>query len=146
MENAVFEALKLLHGNSTAQMIRHESEKRKRKPMMKFSKEQLVFVVNCILSSAIDRVEAIPDSTDWFHASVETAGLTLATLYAKVTGSGMAIQDALMLADDFEAICLNAKNHSKGERLHYVDTMPIAKSFCNELFENEESVFETKGE
>jgi hypothetical protein len=102
--------------------------------MMKFSKEQLVLITDCILSAAIDRVETIPDSTDWFHGSVETAGMALATLYAKLTGSGMAIQDALMLADDFKSVCLNARNHSRKEELHYVDTMPIAEKFVNAAF------------
>lgn len=65
----------------------------------KFDREQLIFVTNVILSSALDRIESlfppatIPDEyenlgdcvTAWTDATIQVAGQGLAVFYAQLT-------------------------------------------------------------
>jgi len=75
----------------------------------KFDREQLVFMVDVILDSAMDRIAtALPDELDfetcnmnmksvdaWIISATETAGTGMAVLYAQLTGEGIGIGDCL---------------------------------------------------
>lgn len=83
-----------------------------------FDREQLVFMVDVILTAAVDRAESclppcvpIDDYYDygeemesWIIAGVETAGMSLAILYAQLTDDGMGAGDALDIIHFREAV------------------------------------------
>jgi len=77
----------------------------------RFSREQLIFVVQVILCSATDRVDAcLPTSSGlkmtadltFIAGATEAAGMGLAVLYAQLTGDGLGIGDALAIAENFD--------------------------------------------
>ena len=90
----------------------------------RFEREQLVFFVEIILISALDRIESgMPtsgitwkDRLDYVNgidtnaksltardrSALETAGMALGVLYAQLTDDGLGIWDALVCADHFE--------------------------------------------
>lgn len=82
-----------------------------------FSKEQMLFVIETVLVSTLDCIEnalsAVIDypniSHDTVHdamvVSLETAGMTLAVFYAKITDDGLGIYDALGCAGKFNEAC-----------------------------------------
>lgn len=75
----------------------------------KFDREQLIFMADVILSSSIDRIEScLPDCIPlkvyeenregidkWITACIETAGMSLAILYAQLTDDGLGAGDAI---------------------------------------------------
>lgn len=90
----------------------------------KFTREQLRFFAEVILISAVDRIESgMPTSgiawadrlqyvngidtdakslTAWDRCALETTGMSLAVLYAQLTGDGLGIYDALACAGRFD--------------------------------------------
>lgn len=107
---------------------------------MKFTREQLILVVEAILTSVVDTIQCgMPTQISWEarkanygpigaareglrheRAIIEVAGQTLATLYARLTDDSMSIYDALVCAGNFhDAIGQWAKNawQDKGERV-----------------------------
>lgn len=80
------------------------------KGQRKFDKEQLIFVVECILIGALDRLENLADDFDderssslelYEKGALEGAGMALGVFYAQLTDDGLGIYDALVCADDF---------------------------------------------
>lgn len=90
----------------------------------RFSREQLLFVVEAALISALDRIESgMPTSgitwadrvsyvngvdtqpgrmSGYDRGALECAGMTIAVLFAQLTDDGIGICDALHCADKFE--------------------------------------------
>lgn len=90
----------------------------------RFDREQLVFIVEVALVSALDRIESgMPTSgidwkerlhyangidkdakslTSWDRSAMETAGMALGVLYAQLTDDGLGIGDALACAGRFD--------------------------------------------
>jgi len=78
-----------------------------------FDREQLVFIAEVILCSAMDRIASVlPDEILleeyqenenqielWINSALETAGMGLAVLYAQLNDDGLGIGDALDLID-----------------------------------------------
>lgn len=70
----------------------------------RFTKEQVIFVVEVILVALFDRIVAVAGGArteGYIEGAEETAGMALATLYHQLNpdGGGMAIEDALAYAD-----------------------------------------------
>lgn len=101
------------------------------KSTRKFSKDQLIFVVQVMLEAALDRIQnGLPDSISWKErmelveggdpmslcgwerGALETGGMGLAVLYAQLTNDGLGIGDALSSAGDFEGACQKLVNGS----------------------------------
>lgn len=91
-----------------------------------FSRDQLIFVVESILTAAFDRIESgLPTCITWEdrvdyvdgdekramtltsqdHTVLDTAGMALAILYAQTTGDGLGTYDALSAAKNFHLAC-----------------------------------------
>lgn len=89
----------------------------------RFDREQLVFMVDCILIAALDRIEeSLPHNgisaldraefvkevtkpSYYEYGGLETAGMALAVLYAQLTNDGLGIYDALTCANNFHKTC-----------------------------------------
>jgi hypothetical protein len=92
----------------------------------RFDREQIVFVVECILVAALDRIaDGLPDCIDYadriaavngYHTdpknllsyeegALESAGMALGVVYGQLTGDGLGIGDALACADHFDDAC-----------------------------------------
>jgi hypothetical protein len=92
----------------------------------RFEREQIVFVVECILVAALDRIsDGLPDCIDYadrvaavngYHTdaknllsyeegALESAGMALGAFYAQLTGDGLGIGDALACADHVDDAC-----------------------------------------
>jgi len=122
----------------------------------RFDREQLIFVVEAMLCGALDRIEsAIPDTISldeynqhedsiksWVMAAKETAGMSLAVLWAQLNDDGVGIGDALHVLDfdkvvaDFVAERTDPKwaGLKKGDKVH-PDCRPLAEKFVNVMFE-----------
>lgn len=73
----------------------------------RFTKEQMIFMVEVHLNAAIDRIdcatlplslsddEQMAKDRAYIEGAKETAGMGLATIYAQLTDDGMGIHDAL---------------------------------------------------
>ena len=114
----------------------------------RFTREQLVFMTEVALISALDRVESeLPPNLSWEertgdpaiitayeNGARDTAGLVLACLYAQLTGDGLGIGDAAGAAglddvmDKFVA-ARRARKNAKFPRCH-----KNAEKFVDELF------------
>ena len=69
----------------------------------RFTKEQLLFIATLVGTSCYDRLTTLdweyPIKQDEYEAgATDACGLILAALYATITGEGMAIADAVDLA------------------------------------------------
>ena len=121
----------------------------------KFDREQLVFMVDVILCSAMDRIgSSLPDEVPldeyyehekeieaWINSAIETAGMGMAVLCAQLTGEGLGIGDALdiigfdMFVRDFKIERLNPNWEGlKAGELHTPDCRSLAEKFVNEVF------------
>ena len=90
---------------------------------VKFTREQLVFMAECVLVGALDMIEScLPTSINWNdrkellnlinkepfalgpyeRGALETAGEALSILYAQLTDDGMGCYDALVVAGNFD--------------------------------------------
>ncbi len=91
-------------------------------PEPRFTRNQLIFIAETILVSALDRVDVgLPQSIRWEdriaiadpptdlssfeHGAIECAGMALAVLYAQCTHDGIGIGDALFCANKFPEQC-----------------------------------------
>jgi hypothetical protein len=91
-----------------------------------FTREQLTFFAETVLTSALDMLDGyLPHNMSWVEYQkasedfarkmpdgyrkgiIEQAGMTLAILYAQLTGDNASVYDALILAADFDT----AVNH-----------------------------------
>lgn len=89
----------------------------------RFDRAQLVFVVEAILASVLDRLECgLPHEIEWQErqkfcdpvyknavgllayerGALEQAGMSMAVFYAQLTNDGLGIYDALVEADKFD--------------------------------------------
>lgn len=81
----------------------------------KFTKKQLTFIAEAILSSALDMTDSgLPDSISWedykgnasgqgYHTgAVESAGMALAIVAAQLINDGVGVYDALAMAGNFD--------------------------------------------
>ena len=102
--------------------------------MKRFTRKQLVFVAETILTGIMDRIDSVmphtipyndkeaePKNPDagWSHyidGAMESGGMALACFYAQLTDDGLAIYDALACADNFDSVCLAAYKESWGNR------------------------------
>lgn len=91
--------------------------------MKRFSRKQLIFVVDMILTGIMDRIDSVmPHTTpytdkeaepkdpsgDWSHyidGAMESGGMALACFYAQLTNDGLGIYDALLCAGEFDSEC-----------------------------------------
>jgi hypothetical protein len=125
----------------------------------KFDRDQLVFVVRTIMIGAIDRAEScVPPTSplsDWsgqgktfdetfgsyIRGAMESTGMSLAVLYAQLTGDGLGIGDALAVVnfDEFinefvaSAILGEGRTLSPGDTCH-PDVRPYAEKFVDKMF------------
>lgn len=109
----------------------------------KFSKEQVIFMVEVHLTAAIDRAEAVrpipgPDdereqakSYGYLDGVADTAGMGLATIYAQLTDDGMAIQDALEHINFESVIQSYASQFGEPEQ---PDCHKLAEDFVEKVF------------
>ena len=80
--------------------------------MKKFSRKQLIEVVECMIASAIemigrflpDEAEAKKPSDDFVDNVCWHLGWNLSILYAQITGDGMGEYDALHCCDKFDDV------------------------------------------
>ena len=121
----------------------------------RFDRDQLVFVVNVILCGALDRIECclpptIPveefrenedDIETWCKSAMETAGMTLAVLWAQLELDGVSAGDALeesgLIKLVKELVCQRTSSDFKGFKLGipcFPDTKPLAESFVDKMF------------
>jgi hypothetical protein len=123
-----------------------------------FDREQLIFVVDAALIGALDRIEsALPDVITWEDRNsnddpldltwyecggLDAAGMTIAVLYAQLTGDGLGIGDALACAGDFQEACRQlvktawkdkGKQFEKSPKVK-IDTRKHAKAFVKRVF------------
>lgn len=83
----------------------------------KLDREQAIFVVECILTAAVDQVEGcLPTGgldyayiernravlEAYCNGSVESAGMAISIFYAQQTDDGMGVGDALTCCDNFD--------------------------------------------
>jgi hypothetical protein len=109
-----------------------------KKPKKKFSKGQLTFVVECILSAVVDKIQdgtpvgcTYENRKEWTNnkpkalmscerAALENAGMSLGIFYAQLTGDGLGVYDALTCAGNFDDACDNfmaASWKNKGNKI-----------------------------
>ena len=135
------------------------------KGKVKFTRDQLVFMVEASITAAFDRIEAgLPTSgispkerqelmhlkkpTDfgaWDNAALETCGMTLGILYAQLTGDGLGIGDTIDFAPKrFKSIRQRAedfihksiKNNGKEDDDIIPDVHWLSKAWTNEIFKD----------
>lgn len=100
----------------------------------KFTRKQLLFVVETILKAASDRISTVPadSGNDWFYGCIETAGMALAVLHFKIKGKSLGISDALISTrvggKDFEEATSPGQEHGEGF------CRPYAEAFINNCF------------
>lgn len=124
----------------------------------KFSREQLVFMVEVIMASAFDNVESVlpPNVTPeeyernegnistWVNSAVDSAGWNLSILYAQLTGDGMGVGDSVDTPTEgedglrhfihkFVASRKNRRRWGKGERVT-PDCRKWAEKWVDEVF------------
>lgn len=125
----------------------------------RFDRDQLVFVVEVILASAMDRIDSVmPYNFDlglWCrwedfknskqlqaHCSgaMETAGMALAVLYAQLTDDGLAICDALEISGMYKAVDKFRRErqrpsfHLKPGQLVTPNMHSLAEKFVSKMF------------
>lgn len=122
----------------------------------KFDREQLIFVIEAALCGAFDRIEScLPDTitlaefnkhkdgiNSWVMAAKETAGMTIAVLWAQLNDDGLGIGDALGVmgfekeVDDFIAERTDPKwaGLKKDDKSH-PDCRLFAEKFVDEMFD-----------
>jgi|TARA_Y100000034_G_C6784659_1_gene350946 hypothetical protein len=93
-----------------------------------FDKQQLIFIVDTILSAGLDSVDTTKKYGEYCDGCASTAGMALATLFAQLTGHGMAIYDAIELSGFHEC----GRAIIKGNH----DTRSYAIKFVNDVFES----------
>jgi hypothetical protein len=123
----------------------------------RFDKAQLEFIVEVMITSCIDTIEAYLPQTPseaktwpcagWFpymyQGCLESLGWNLSILYAQVSGDGMGTQDALAVVglenhlDKFikTRTSKNWKGFKVGEKICPIDTAKLAREFVKECFE-----------
>jgi hypothetical protein len=102
----------------------------------KFTREQLTFVVQCMLCGAADRIEPeAKEDSPYENGAVESAGMALATFYAQLTGDGIGIYDALHLAGGF---LKQFKNKNEN-----INTRKFAETFVKNAFGQDKSAVST---
>lgn len=121
----------------------------------KFDREQLVFMAEVILGSALDRIESVmPDNItfkeyelheDEINTAIDlvtaTAGMGLAVLFAQLNDEGLGVADALSVINfhkivaDFveERIDPNWPGLKPGDR-YLPDCRPYAEKFVDKMF------------
>jgi len=112
------------------------------KNLTRFSKEQLIFIVEVMITSAIDAVDSSrPENIDMpksvsntmFSGILEKLGFDLSIFYAKITNDGIGCSDVLEMTrmeDILEKFADTPKS------IKNVDTNSIATSFVEELFKD----------
>lgn len=133
---------------------RKENFNRMYKGERQFSREQIVFMVEVIVASAFDQIDTqiqyINDQKynktilTYCDGVVDTAGMSLAILYAQLTGDGMSPGDVLeitKLGKEFENFVKFCKKNghdafvkkNNGRCTPY--SQPIAEKIVTKLFE-----------
>ena len=123
----------------------------------KFDRKQLVFIVDVILSAAVDRIDSVlPDSISheeykenereiesWINSAIEIAGMGMAILYAQLTGDGLGIGDALdiiqfdIVIRDFKAHRTNSEYSKDGPNYYYPRNITtLAETFVDCVFKS----------
>lgn len=125
----------------------------------RFDKAQLEFIVEVMITSCIDTIEAyLPQTPNeaktWEYRSVsgagwfpymyqgclESLGWNLSILYAQVSDDGMGTQDALAVVGLEKHLdkliktrtSKNWKGFMVGEKIHSIDTAKLARNFVKE--------------
>jgi len=108
------------------------------KDEQRFSKEQLRFVVEVMITSAIEVIDHVistdPDIEDLISSResvAETLGFNLSILYAQITGDGMGCSDVLQETGLFDIIKDFSIRKIKEED---IDVSSIAKKFVEDNF------------
>lgn len=123
----------------------------------KFNKEQLIFICDVIVSSTFDNIQGqlqfINDEKyrdnilTYFSGLQDNAGLSLAILYAQLTGDGISAGDVLEFTkfdDDIEKYIHYCKKYGypayvkKHNRKSQPESRPIAERIVKKLFEGEQ--------
>jgi hypothetical protein len=122
----------------------------------KFDREQLIFVIEATLCGALDRIESsLPDTIplaeynehedgikSWVMAAKETAGMTLAILWAQLNNDGLGAGDALEVVG-FEKVVADFvaertdpdwPGSKEGDKSH-PDCRPLAEIFVDKMFD-----------
>lgn len=99
----------------------------------KFTRAQLIFVVDVMITSAVESIDSFPlMSTNKFKEMVngvkEKLGFDLSILYAKITEDGLGCCDVMEMTD-MESVLADFIDEDKK-----VNTTKIATKFVDELF------------
>ena len=118
----------------------------------RFSRKQLLFIVEVMITSAVDTFEGTikqspsdqpTDEVPW----LQELGWNLSILYAQLTGDGMAGQDALELLtyqniglDSYLTKLQEKRNSSKwkikqGDKIHNIPIEKMAENFVDTVFD-----------
>ena len=93
-----------------------------------FDKQQLIFMVDTILASGLDSVESTKKFGEFCDGCKATVGNALSTLFTKLTGHEMAVDDAVELIDFSKC-----GRTIYDETINY-ETRSFAVSFVNNVF------------
>ena len=106
------------------------------KTSQKFTKEQLIFIVDVMITSALEAVYSVASITDAWGDILcaknaefgikEKLGFDLSILYAQITNDGIGCQDVMTITN-MEGIIDNCKDKD-------INTTKIATKFVNALF------------
>lgn len=118
----------------------------------KFTKKQVLFMVEVALSAACDRIDScIPsciskdeyeknkESIDsYIHGAIETAGMNIAIIYAQLTDDGIGIGDAITLIKFDKVIERFVKSRLKHGELKndYPNCEKLAKKYVEFVFDD----------
>jgi len=116
------------------------------KTSQKFTREQLIFIADVMIASAIDSVDACNMSSDTieiFRATIEGVkeklGFDLSILFAQITGDGIGCCDVMSITN-MEEVIANYIDHidhiDHEDNPVKVNTTKIATKFVNTLFKD----------
>jgi hypothetical protein len=102
------------------------------KTSQKFTKEQLIFIADVMITSALDALQSVDSSSYpiirdlWGDGIKEKLGFDLSILYAQITNDGIGCQDVMTITN-MEELIDNYKDED-------INTTKIATKFVNALF------------
>ncbi len=126
----------------------------------KFTRKQVLFMVEAALSAACDRADScLPSAVSveeyekhkdsiesYISGAIETAGMNIAIIYAQLTGDGIGIGDAISLIKFDKVIKKFIKSRIKnGEQKNdYPNCKKLAKQYVEFVFDDYFTEFDPK--
>jgi hypothetical protein len=96
------------------------------KTSQKFTKEQLIFIVDVMITSTLEAIQSSMVLPYFREGIKEKLGFDLSILYAQITNDGIGCQDVMTITN-MEEIIDNYKDED-------INTTKIATKFVNTLF------------